>query len=845
MRTRQLTLVVVGGLIALFALIVSHTASGEPLATLYDTDGITWTTLGEYSQISFASPRFGLMAANGYTTNAPEIPVDFDFFRVEVYPSEDRPFDPDLVAYYTFDDGTATDASGYGNHGTIQGSPQTVFGIRGFAFRFGGWYDQDRIVVPASSSLAFLDNFTFSLWFNIESNASEDGWGNLSQYGSQTFLGKSGDRSGLTLRASRSTVDGLWYARALNGNCKISGTCQPSRFKDIWAQPGTGVDLNQWHMVTATYGTGIVRLYVDGVLHEEMPAGEFDLNSAMPTRPIYIGQELSGSYNQELWFPFAGILDEIRIYRRVLSGNEIRDLFERDAPALSIMGRVKDGKGDPVAGVVISTNLGISVTTNGNGGYRIDGLAPGAYTLTPQKAGHEFLPPTRTVSVPPNGAWQDFIMGPSITGHVRDSGGNPIPGVKVLAGPGGSATTDATGAYTIALPAGLSAGAYSLAASRPGFTFTGPLAISVPPDAEGKDFVGTAGVADVTPPTGAIQSPANSENITYPGIYFTATAQDNPGGSGIKRVEFYIQYDGKWRFLGQRAAAPFSLFWTPPDGLATQPITFTIHIYDVAGNVAIDPGGQRKAIFLRSTQENWISTRGYLNQLALGENGWEMCSMASIAMVQASLGQIGMDFQSLQTAANSAWNSGLRAPGLQQVAAYLESVNPSITAWPFTCNSADAARCWTLIQREIDANRPVIFNSPPSGSLTSYGHYLVVVGYSDAADPSQRQLIVYDPFGRWKGTQNAYDRNSTAVYTADGLKGRWRYYSFSSLAQKTLSVITVGPAIPTALGDAGTAQAHARSQPDPVVVLDTEDIVTYVGVKPVMKLFLPMVVRGR
>ena len=451
-----------------------------------------------------------------------------------------------------------------------------------------------------------------------------------------------------------------------------------------------------------------------------------------------------------------------------MSGNEIRDLFERDAPALSIMGRVKDGKGNPVSGVVISTDSGIPVTTNGNGGYTVNSLAPGVYTLTPQKAGHEFLPTSRTIVVPPNGAWQDFIIGPSITGHVRDSGGSPISGVKVLAGPGGSATTDATGAYTITLPAGLSAGAYSVAASRPGFTFTGPLATSVPPDASGKDFVGTVGATDVTAPTGVIQSPADSEAITYPGIYFTTTAEDNPGGSGINRVEFYVQFDGKWHFLGQRTTAPFSLFWTPPAGLASQPITFTIHIYDRAGNVASDLGGQRKVVFLRSTQENWISTRAYLNQLALGGNGWEMCSMASIAMVQASLGQIGMDYDSLRTAANLAWSSGLRAPGLTQVTAYLESSNSKIAALPFTCSSPTVDQCWALIQAQINANHAMIFNSPSNGSLTSYGHYLVIVGYSDAADPAQRQLIVYDPYGRWQGTQNRYDRNSAAVYTADG-----------------------------------------------------------------------------
>ena len=226
-------------------------------------------------------------------------------------------FDASLVAYYNFDDGTAADASGYGNHGTIQGTPETVFGVRGFAFRFGGWYDQDRVVVPPSSSLEFADNFTFSLWFNVQGNTSQDGWGNVSQYGDQTLLAKSGDRSGLTLRVARRAVDGLWTPYVQNGRCNYLDLCGPGRSKAIYTQPGIGVDLNQWHMVTATYGNGVVRFYQDGTLQEEMPAGEFDLNTDMASRRIFIGQEIEDNYHQLLWFPLDGMLDEIRIYRRV------------------------------------------------------------------------------------------------------------------------------------------------------------------------------------------------------------------------------------------------------------------------------------------------------------------------------------------------------------------------------------------------------------------------------------------------------------------------------------------------------------------------------------------------
>lgn len=50
----------------------------------FSTDGTTWTALGEYSQVNLVSPRFGLMAANGYVTSTPEISADFDFFRVRL-----------------------------------------------------------------------------------------------------------------------------------------------------------------------------------------------------------------------------------------------------------------------------------------------------------------------------------------------------------------------------------------------------------------------------------------------------------------------------------------------------------------------------------------------------------------------------------------------------------------------------------------------------------------------------------------------------------------------------------------------------------------------------------------
>ena len=74
----------------------------------------------------------------------------------------------------------------------------------------------------------------------------------------------------------------------------------------------------------------------------------------------------------------------------------------------------------------------------------------------------------------------------SISGHVRDGSGNPIPDVTVSAGAGGSATTDANGTYTIS---DLTAGTYTLTPSKSSYTFSpATRTVSVPPDQTGQDF---------------------------------------------------------------------------------------------------------------------------------------------------------------------------------------------------------------------------------------------------------------------------------------------------------------------------------------------------------------------
>jgi len=95
----------------------------------------------------------------------------------------------------------------------------------------------------------------------------------------------------------------------------------------------------------------------------------------------------------------------------------------------------------------------------------------------------------------------------SISGRITDGSSNPISGVVVSAGAGGSATTDAFGDYAIT---GLITGTYTLTPVKNGWTFTpATRTVSVPPSATGQDFTGSSVPTDLTE---AVQDMATNTN---------------------------------------------------------------------------------------------------------------------------------------------------------------------------------------------------------------------------------------------------------------------------------------------------------------------------------------------
>lgn len=80
-----------------------------------------------------------------------------------------------------------------------------------------------------------------------------------------------------------------------------------------------GVQDNAWHHVVATYDKSYMRIYIDGDL-DSSKAATHDINNSSDN--LNIGARTDGSSDF-----FAGIIDDIRVYNRRLSAEEILQIY--------------------------------------------------------------------------------------------------------------------------------------------------------------------------------------------------------------------------------------------------------------------------------------------------------------------------------------------------------------------------------------------------------------------------------------------------------------------------------------------------------------------------------------
>lgn len=206
---------------------------------------------------------------------------------------------------WTFDSGTGTsaaDSSGGGNDGSLVNGPQWTTGVSGRALSFDG--GRAAVLMSGAGNVANLHKggLTVSAWIRPVS-AGGGGRGRI--------IDKDNNDEGWFFSMDSSSR--IQFAvDQFNGS-------NPSRIST------DGIDLNRWQHVAATWDGSTrgsnIHVYIDGV-----PADAGVVNgSGSPYddsgTPLTVGNRAG-----DLTRGFAGGIDEVRVYNRVLTPSEIRDL---------------------------------------------------------------------------------------------------------------------------------------------------------------------------------------------------------------------------------------------------------------------------------------------------------------------------------------------------------------------------------------------------------------------------------------------------------------------------------------------------------------------------------------
>ncbi len=205
-----------------------------------------------------------------------------------------------LLAFWSFNgsDSTATttrDISGTGNTLYLQGTARYGLGKVGQGLQITGV----NAASHASTSASVLDpsttDLTAAVWF-------------------KPFILNTTNDAILSQETGSGTQGRNWLFAAATTNKLGSNLGSTQLFSTSTLQ------LNQWHHGAVTLSGTVRRLYLNGVLENSTTTTAEAANGSFA-----VGKGIIGGHQQN----FPGIIDEVRIYNRALSGSEILQLYQK------------------------------------------------------------------------------------------------------------------------------------------------------------------------------------------------------------------------------------------------------------------------------------------------------------------------------------------------------------------------------------------------------------------------------------------------------------------------------------------------------------------------------------
>jgi hypothetical protein len=203
-----------------------------------------------------------------------------------------------LVAYYPFN-GNANDESGNGNDGQVHGATLTAdrFNNENSAYEFDGLNDYISFnpVTP-------LNQHSISVWIKPSLNSKA------------------------TVMVGHTSGPGEACGKGFD--LRIDSSKKPKYFLDPAGCGGGGsttIESNiandgGWMHLVGTYNGDMMSFYVDGQLVEQKTGATFDASTCLAVGAVTFFNGPQGYYN--------GILDDIQIYNRALTENEVQELYK-------------------------------------------------------------------------------------------------------------------------------------------------------------------------------------------------------------------------------------------------------------------------------------------------------------------------------------------------------------------------------------------------------------------------------------------------------------------------------------------------------------------------------------
>ena len=217
-----------------------------------------------------------------------------------------------LAAHYPFDDGSADDASGSGNHGDLFGGVTAVNDpVRGNVLRFDGVAGSYIRVAQSASLNNIAGAITIAMWLNTTTTSSRQ------------VIEKGG------------TSGAAWYTTPWGIRMETDRRLRLNWGNGLPAPPGplysTALGLNTWTHVAMTYDSALTsnqrKFYINGVLDTQ---SDWTTVPTTNTNDLFIGTDF---YNSTSRWAYIGMIDDVRIYAKALTASEIQSIMNPPSPA--------------------------------------------------------------------------------------------------------------------------------------------------------------------------------------------------------------------------------------------------------------------------------------------------------------------------------------------------------------------------------------------------------------------------------------------------------------------------------------------------------------------------------